>query len=182
MKALILGGYGSFGARLARMLADEAGLTLVIAGRAAAKAAAFCAALAGRAKATALAFDRDRDVGRQLGAAAPDLVVDASGPFQAYGAEPYRVVEACIALGIRYLDLADGARFVNGIARFDAAARARGVCALSGASTLPALTAAVVRRLARGIDRIEEVRAGIAPSPHVALARGACRGAGADES
>jgi predicted DCC family thiol-disulfide oxidoreductase YuxK len=169
MRVLILGGYGSFGARLARLLADEAELTLVIAGRSAAKAAAFCGAFAGRAKAIALGFDRDGDVGRQLRAAAPDLVVDASGPFQAYGAQPYRVVEACIALGIHYLDLADGAGFVNEIARFDAAARARGIFALSGASTLPALTAAVVRRLARGIDRVEEVRAGIAPSPRAAL-------------
>ena len=35
------------------------------------------------------AFDRDGDVDAQLGALAPDIVVDASGPFQAYG-DPYR--------------------------------------------------------------------------------------------
>ena len=38
MKVLILGGYGTFGGRLARLLADEARLTLVIAGRSPAQA------------------------------------------------------------------------------------------------------------------------------------------------
>src|SRR5690242_2489778 len=42
MKVLILGGYGTFGGRLAQLLADEARLTLIIAGRSRAKAQAFC--------------------------------------------------------------------------------------------------------------------------------------------
>jgi uncharacterized protein DUF4166/saccharopine dehydrogenase-like protein len=169
MQVLILGGYGTFGGRLARLLADEAQLTLIIAGRSAAKATAFAAALAASARIVPLAFDRDGDVEPQLRAAAPDIVVDASGPFQAYGADPYRVVEACIALGLDYLDLADGSDFVAGIARFDAAARERGVFALSGASTCPVLTAAAVRRLARPGDVLETIAAGIAPSPYAGL-------------
>ena len=52
-------------------------------------------------------------------AIAPDVVVDASGPFQAYG-DPYRVVRACIARRASYLDLADGSEFVAGIGTFDA--------------------------------------------------------------
>ena len=63
-------------------------------------------------------FDRDGDVLGQLRKAAPDLVVDASGPFQVYG-DPYRVVRAAIAAGIDYLDLADGSDFVKGIAQLD---------------------------------------------------------------
>ena len=169
MKVLILGGYGTFGGRLARLLADEAQLTLIIAGRSAAKAAAFAATFAGSVRIVPLAFDRDGDVERQLRAAAPGIVVDASGPFQAYGADPYRVIEACIALGIDYLDLADGRDFVAGIARFDAAARERRVFALSGASTCPVLTAAAVCRLARPGDVLETIAAGIAPSPYAGL-------------
>lgn len=123
LKILILGGYGTFGARLAQLLADDDRLTLIIAGRSRAKAQAFCATLPSTA--VPAVFDRDANVERQLRAIAPDLVVDASGPFQGYGADPYRVVKASLVLGIHYLDLADGAEFVQGITQFDALARAR---------------------------------------------------------
>jgi hypothetical protein len=169
MKILIIGGYGTFGGRLAELLREETRLTLLIAGRSLANATAFCAALGGKACATPLVFDRDGDLGRQLSAAAPALVVDASGPFQDYGADPYRVAEACIALGIDYLDLADGAAFVEKIAALDAEARARGVYVLSGVSSFPVLTAAVLRRLARPGDAVETIAAGIAPSPYAGV-------------
>ena len=169
MKILILGGYGTFGGRLARLLADEERLTLLVAGRSQAKAAAFCQGLAARARTVPLAFDRDGDLETQLRAAAPALVVDASGPFQTYGDDPYRVVKACLALGIDYLDLADGADFVAGISAFDGAARERGIYVLSGVSTCPALTAAAVRRLARPGDAVETITAGIAPSPYAGV-------------
>ncbi len=118
LKVLILGGYGTFGGRLAQLLADEDRLTLIIAGRSLAKAQAFCASLRSAATYLPAAFDRDGDVERQLRELAPDVVVDASGPFQSYGADPYRVVRAALALGIHYLDLADGSDFVRGIAQF----------------------------------------------------------------
>ena len=97
--------------------------------------------------------------------AAPDIVVDASGPFQIYG-DAYRMVRACLALGVGYLDLADGSEFVKGIAAFDAEAKARGVFVLSGVSSFPVLTAAVVRHLSGGMSRVDTVSGGIAPSPH----------------
>jgi hypothetical protein len=163
-RVLILGGYGTFGGRLAELLADEPRLTLIIAGRSRAKAEAFCAKL----KAVAcvpFAFDRDGDVERQLRESGADIVVDATGPFQAYGDDPYRVVKAALALGVNYLDLADAPDFVRGIAQFDAEARKRGVFLLSGVSSLPVLTAAVVRRLAQGMTQVETITGGIAPSP-----------------
>jgi hypothetical protein len=166
LKILILGGYGTFGGRLAQLLADEARLTLVIAGRSRAKAEAFCAALPAAATLVPAAFDRDCDVERQLAAISPDTIVDVTGPFQTYGDDPYRVVKAALALGVNYLDLSDGADFVKGIAQFDAAARVRGVFVLSGVSSFPVLTAAVVRALARGMTRVDSVTGGIAPSPY----------------
>ena len=124
LKVLILGGYGTFGGRLAELLADEPQLALIIAGRSLAHADQFAAGLAPGADRSALALDRDgADLGDVLARAAPDIVVDASGPFQAYGEAPYRLVEACIGLGIDYLDLADGSGFVAGIGRFEEAAR-----------------------------------------------------------
>lgn len=168
LTVLILGGYGTFGGRLVQLLADEERLTLILAGRSRQKAQAFCAALSAHATLVPAVFDRDGDADAQLAALRPDLVVDASGPFQVYG-DPYRVVRAAIARGIDYLDLADGSDFVQGIAQFDAQARARGVFVLSGASSFPVLTAAVVRRLSAGMARIDAVSAGIAPSPFAGL-------------
>jgi hypothetical protein len=167
LRVLVIGGTGSFGGRLVRLLAGEPGLTLLVASRSAAKAETACRSLGGSAE--ALAFDRDGDVAAQIAAAAPDIVVDAAGPFQAYGGAPYRVAEACIAQGADYLDLADGTDFVAGIGRLDAAALARGVAVLSGVSSFPALTAAAVRHLAQGLDRVETIMAGLAPSPYAGL-------------
>jgi len=173
LRVLILGGYGTFGGRLAQLLADEPRLTLIIAGRAHDKAEAFCTHLTAAAQLEPLAFDRDGAVERALAEAKPDIVVDASGPFQNYAGDPYRLVRACLALGVDYLDLADGSEFVDGIAQFDAAARARGVAMLSGVSSFPVLTAAVVRRLMRGtspeLTRLDSVAGGIAPSPYAGV-------------
>ncbi len=164
-RILILGGYGVFGGRLAQLLAADARITLILAGRSIDKARAFCAALPAGAPREAAAFDRDGDVDAQLASIKPDLVVDASGPFQAYAGDVYKLVRASIAVGADYMDLADSSEFVAGIATLDGAARARGVYALAGVSSFPVLTAAVVRRLAGGTTRIDAIRAGIAPSP-----------------
>ena len=167
MKILILGGYGVFGGRLAELLADISGLELLIAGRDMARATAFCEGYRGEARVRPLRLDR-AEIARGIEAERPDLVVDASGPFQQYGAEAYRVVEACIAARVDYLDFADGADFVFGIAPFDAAAKEAGVYVLSGVSTFPVLTAAVLRDIARRMELVS-VEAGIAPSPHAGI-------------
>ncbi len=164
LKVFIIGGYGIFGGRLAQLLASEPRLTLMIAGRSQDKAEAFCNSLQSQAVVVPFRFDREGDVESQLREAAPSIVVDASGPFQDY-TDPYRVVRACMALGIHYLDLADGSDFVKGIARFDEEAKSRGVFILSGVSSFPVLTAAVVRKLSAGMVRVETVTGGIAPSP-----------------
>jgi hypothetical protein len=169
MRILILGGYGTFGGRLAQLLKDEAALTLLIAGRSLPSAQAFCDRLGGAARLVPLQFDRDGDLRQQLHAAQPELLVDASGPFQDYSGDPYRVVAACIEARVDYMDLADGSAFVKGIARFDAAAQQRGIAVLSGVSSFPVLTAAVVRRLYADLARIERISAGIAPSPYAAV-------------
>jgi hypothetical protein len=177
LTVLIVGGYGTFGGRLARLLSDVNGLTLLIGGRSLTRAQEFCSAEASNATSSHPAieglfsnlrpvlFDRDADLSTQLRALAPHVVVDASGPFQSYGAQPYRLVEACIECGAHYLDLADSAEFVSGIGRYDESARARGVFVLSGVSSFPVLTAAVVRLLSAHMVRVDRIVAGIAPSP-----------------
>lgn len=165
MKILILGGYGIFGGRLAQMLAPKTQLTLLIAGRSKEKAIEFVRGLESGAKAIALAFDRDADVQTQLTSIAPDMVIDATGPFQLYGEDPYRVVKACIALSINYMDFSDASDFVKNIFRFDSEAKAAGIFMLSGVSSFPILTAAVIRNITHDFAAIKSITGGIAPSP-----------------
>lgn len=159
-KVLVIGGYGGFGARLARRLA-AAGHHVLVAGRNGEKAARFAATLA---SGEGMAADRMGDLAPVLAAHRPDLVIDAAGPFQG---NDYRVPLACIAARIPYLDLADARDFVTGIGALDAAAKAAGVTVIAGASTAPALTGAVARHLAEGLDRIDEVRIALSASARV---------------
>lgn len=167
VKVLILGGYGVFGGRLARLLSDIPQIELVICGRNLPQAEAFCESCSGQAQVRPFKLDR-REIVEGLRALNPDLVVDASGPFQDYGTNGYRVIEACIAAGIDYLDFADAADFVFGVAQFDARAKTAGVFVLSGVSSFPVLTAAVLHVMAKTMD-IVTVEGGIAPSPYAGI-------------
>lgn len=176
MKLLIVGGYGTFGGRIVQLLENEPRLELIIAGRSLARAEAYCKGRgATEARLVPTAFDRDGDLAAQLAGMLPDIVVDASGPFQAYGEGRYRLVQACIGARIHYLDLADGSDFVAGVSAFDAAAKAAGVMVLSGVSSFPVLTAAVVRRLSAGMVRVDGIRGGIAPSPFAGVGENVIR-------
>ena len=168
-RILIVGGYGVFGGRIVELLAGEQQLELVVAGRSLAQAQAFCARLNAQAALRSERFDRAGDVTAQIRTLAPDIVVDASGPFQAYGDDLYRLVQAAVTLGVNYLDLADGSGFVGGITQFDAVAKEKGVFVLSGVSSFPVLTAAVCRQLAKGLARVDTITGGIAPSPYAGV-------------
>ena len=147
---LILGGYGTFGRRIA-LRAAASGFQILVAGRSEAKAKAFCTA---HPALSPLRLDRVGGLAAALAEHRPFAVVDAAGPFQGCA---YDVVEAAIDAGAHYLDIADGRDFVVGITTLDAAAKAAGVVALSGASSLPALSGAVARRLADGLDEVKAV-------------------------
>lgn len=167
MKVLILGGYGTFGGRLAEMLSDIETLELLICGRSAERAKAFCDAFKGKTKVIPLQLDR-KDIGLTLKREMPDIVVDASGPFQDYGDNRYSVIDSCIASRVNYLDLADAADFVFGVSKFDDAAKAAGVFILSGVSSYPVLSSAVLQEMSKDME-VVSVRGGVAPSPHAGI-------------
>lgn len=162
-RVLIIGGYGVFGGLLAQRLAQEPGIDLIIAGRSREKALAHCRAHGGRA----LELDLRGDLANDLRTIEPDIVIDAAGPFQAYGdhegGDRYRVARAAISAGAHYLDLADDAHFVAGISCLDAEARAANVTILSGCSSVPAISAAAADHLAQSFAEIESVEANILP-------------------
>lgn len=142
MKVIVLGGYGNFGARICRALAHDPAVQLVVAARNLAAATAFGQPLG--AKALALDVD-DPALAQKLAAAGAGLVIHTAGPFQG---QRWAVAQACAQAGCHYIDLADGRRFVCdfGPALTDAF-RAAGRFAVTGASTVPALSSAVVDAL-----------------------------------
>ncbi|MEO1224019.1 MAG: DUF4166 domain-containing protein [Pseudomonadota bacterium] len=168
LTVLIVGGYGNFGARLVGMLSEAPELRLIIAGRSPARAQAMCAG-SGAAERRPAAFDLQGDIDAQLAALKPDIVVDTAGPFQAYGADPYRLARAAVGRGVAYLDIADGRAFVCGIGALNELAIANDTFALSGCSSVPALSDAVLRRLADGMTKTDRVEGGITPSGRLAM-------------
>lgn len=159
-RVLVIGGTGVFGSRLCIALAREPGIDLIVGGRNLDAAKRFCRQHGGRAE----RFDRDGDDPEaRLRALRPFAVIDAAGPFQSYGADPYRLARAAVAVGAHYLDLSDDAGFTAGIGALDDAARAAGVSVLSGVSSVPALSSAVVEHLRQGIDDLHLIDIAILP-------------------
>jgi hypothetical protein len=153
---LLVGASGVFGSRLAERLALEPGIALTLAGRRREPLEAVRKRIGGGAMRT---LDRDWIEARDL--AGYDLVIDAAGPFQHSGT---RLVEAAIQAGVDYVDLADGRDWVvNFAGRFDQQAREAGVRLVTGASSIPALSHAVIDRLVAGWSRIDAISIAIFP-------------------
>ena len=167
-RILVLGGYGTFGSRLVRLLARRERWSLIVAGRSRQKAEDFVRSL-GDAHVSALALDRDTVDAGTLRALDLWLVIDASGPFQSAAAPDYPIVRAALAAGLHYVDIADARAFVAGIGRFDADAKARGVTIIAGASSVPTLSSAIVAELAAGLDAPLEVEIAISSSNQATL-------------
>ena len=159
---LIVGGGGAFGARVAELLARDPVMEPVLAGRRLAgleTQAASLAAVSGRpVRAVALdAMEARADDIARLGVRA---VINASGPFQTGS---YDLAKAAIGAGCHYIDLADACAFVTGFSELDAAARSAGVLAVSGASSVPGLSSAVVAHHADAFARLDEIDIAISP-------------------
>jgi hypothetical protein len=91
----------------------------------------------------------------------PDLVIHCAGPFQS---QDYRVALKALACGAHYIDLADGREFVAGFtAAVQSAAEEVGRLAVTGASTLPALSSAVIDSMQESDGGIRSIEIFIAP-------------------
>jgi saccharopine dehydrogenase-like NADP-dependent oxidoreductase len=167
VKILILGGYGVFGGRLAELLSDIPEVDMLICGRNINRATQFCGTFQWVASVQPIQIDRSA-LDQHMDRLDPDLVIDASGPFQDYGDHGYSVIETCIRFKVSYLDFADAAEFVFGVSKFDQAAKDAGIFVLSGVSSFPVLTAAVLREMSK-IMEIETIQGGIAPSPYAGI-------------
>ncbi|CTQ48311.1 SDR family oxidoreductase [Jannaschia donghaensis] len=148
-RVLLIGGTGVFGSRLATGLRKQPGVVVRVAGR-------------GADNDVRLDCDAP-DLAARIAAEEPDIVIDAAGPFQTYGDDPYRVARAAIGIRAHYLDLSDDAGFTTGIAALDGAAKDAGVALLSGVSTVPAISSAAVEALSDGLDDIHLIDSFIVP-------------------
>lgn len=163
---LLLGAYGLFGSRIAVRLAREPGWTLLLAGRDPVRAQRFCERIAAgadcRAALEAVAIDAQTPAFAELLARRrPDLVIHCAGPFQG---SDYAVARQCLEAGAHYVDLADARDYVTGFAAaVDDPARAQDRLAVSGASTVPGISAAVVDRYRGEFARLDGITTGISP-------------------
>jgi saccharopine dehydrogenase-like NADP-dependent oxidoreductase len=169
---LVLGGYGFFGSRICQILATNESIHLLIGGRNVAQAQAIAGEL-GLKSNQGLAIDAyASNLAQRFTELNVDTVIHTAGPFQG---QDYSVAHAAITAGANYIDLADGRDFVAGIEQLHTLACERGVFVTSGASSLPALSSAVVDRYLSRFRRLESIHHGIgsgARAPGLATMRG----------
>jgi NAD(P)-dependent dehydrogenase (short-subunit alcohol dehydrogenase family) len=161
-RILIIGGYGAFGARAAERLAREPNLKIVVAGRSPEKAAEYAGRLARTAK-TKVAharMDAMTATPEEISALGAKVLVNASGPFQT---KDYGLARACVGARCHYVDLADARTFVTGVTCLDREAKAAGTVVISGASSVPGLSSAVVQEFAGEFKRLDAIDIGISP-------------------
>ncbi|WP_265529370.1 saccharopine dehydrogenase family protein [Sphingomicrobium marinum] len=155
LDVLIVGASGVFGSRLARLAAQERDVRLHLGGRLSAPLERLAKEIGGDVS----LLDRKEPKPDDL--AGIDLLIDCAGPFQGSDSA---LLEAAIAVGVDYIDLADGRDWVVGFEqRWDEIAKRKGVRAIAGASSIPALSHAAVDEMVRGWHAIDDLWIGIFP-------------------
>jgi len=159
---LILGGYGNFGSRISAALVKD-NFSIIISGREREKAEALRDQLkkekAGNLIEIAV-FDANKELDKQLDNLKPAVVINTVGPFQS---ADYSIAEICIKHNIHYIDLADARDFVVGITSLDSLAKRNNVIVVSGASTVPALSSAVLEYYKNNFSIMDSLVYGISP-------------------
>lgn len=166
-QVLVLGGYGNFGKRICLALAKE-NIDVIMVGRNA-DHALNCAndikKTVPNAKITIEASDINNNFTNLLNKYQPAIVINTVGPFQGSN---YDIVKSCIEHHVHYLDLADARDFVTGISQLDDLAKQRNVTVISGASSVPGLSSAVVSHFKDKFSQITHMKYGISTAQKTA--------------
>jgi hypothetical protein len=156
MRVVVIGGWGNFGSRICKRLAQESGFEIIATSRG--------PDFQLRSVETAMLNTDSPAFAVDLKSLCPDLVIHCAGPFQG---QNYHVALASLACNAHYVDIADGREFVVGFAAaVGPAAQAAGRFAITGASTLPALSSAVVDFLRASFAELNTIEVVIAPGQH----------------
>ncbi|ROM72666.1 saccharopine dehydrogenase [Pseudomonas brassicacearum] len=164
LRVLVIGGYGNFGSIVCRHLAVMPGVDLVISGRDPRKLQGKVDELKAQSGNVCESWCGDAmgpGFKSVLGSMNIQLVIHTGGPFQG---QSYAVAESCIEAGVSYCDLSDSRAFVSGIGVLDARARQAGVAILSGCSSVPTLSAAIIDQQRHRFQRIDSIEHGISSS------------------
>jgi hypothetical protein len=136
-KAVIFGGYGTFGSLVARELA-RFGITVTVAGRDLNRAVELARSLGPRHR--GLAADVTRPASIRAALAEQAVAVHCAGPF---GPLDATVLETCLEAGCHYVDIADDRAYLALVRCFGERFRERGLAAVYGCSSLPAISGAL---------------------------------------
>ncbi|WP_196139707.1 saccharopine dehydrogenase family protein [Aliikangiella sp. G2MR2-5] len=177
MKILIIGGYGTFGKRLVNSLLYYRDHQIVIGGRSKEKLAKARHMIRVSMNSVIDTVELDvlnSDLVKTFAHIEPDLVVNVSGPYQLQTMqETYRVAKACLNTGCHYVDLADDRKFVGNFARqLNDEAKQNELVMVTGASTVPALTDAVITHYEPQFKSINSIYYGISPGNRTERGKG----------
>jgi len=164
LRVMVIGGYGNFGSIICRHLIAMPGVELVISGRDPHKLQRTVNELKSRSGIVCEGWCGDAtgaEFKSVLSKMNIQLLIHTGGPFQG---QSYAVAESCIDAGVNYCDLADCRTFVSGIGVLDARAKQAGVAILSGCSSVPTLSAAIIDQQRYRFTRIDSIEHGISSS------------------
>jgi hypothetical protein len=148
----VFGGYGVFGAHVARALAG-AGCPVRIAGRDAAKAERFAAGLGASHEGVAADAGDLSSCERALAGVA--VAINCAGLFSTLSTS---LPDACLAAGAHYVDIADHRGWIARLRARDAEFRERGLAAAVGCSSLPGISGALAVLAAARLKTVEQAR------------------------
>lgn len=169
MKVLIIGGYGNFGKRLTASLLEYYDHDIVVAGRSEQKCIDFKRQALenfGKHIDYAVVDVLQSDLNILLKDLKPDIVVNAAGPyqFQRGSGANYTVAKACISGSCHYIDLADDRAFVcNFSDELNHEAKQKGLMLVTGASSVPGLSTAVIDEFLPQFSVLDSIHYGISP-------------------
>jgi saccharopine dehydrogenase-like NADP-dependent oxidoreductase len=156
-KILVLGGYGTVGARISRSLAADPLIECVIVGRRPGPGRA----LAKELGAAFLQVDIDDRPTLSAAVSGAFAVIDACGSYQTRDGH---VAELCVEQGVHYLDIADADAYVKTMLDLHSKAKRRGCRIVTGASTLPAVAGVLLDPCVEGLDDIQDLHVHVALS------------------
>lgn len=156
-KILVLGGYGTVGARISRSLAADPLIECVIVGRRPGPGRS----LAKQLGAAFLQVDIDDRPTLSAAVSGAFAVIDACGSYQTRDGH---VAELCVEQGVHYIDIADADTYVKAMLSLQSKAKSRGCRIVTGASTLTAVAGVLLDPCVEGLDDIEELHVHVALS------------------
>lgn len=152
MTVTVFGGYGVFGAHVARALAAN-GLPVRIAGRDAEQARRAAARLGTGHEGIAADLRDPASCARALSGAR--VAVCCAGPFSSL---PSILPEACLQAGVHYVDIADDRGWLTRLRRLDERFRDRGLTAAGGCSSLPGISGTLALLAAERLPAVDRAR------------------------